>query len=100
MVPAWQYLMLSAIVFLIGLFGVLVRRSLIVMFMCLELMLNAVNLVFITFARMHGGVEGQVIVFLVIVLAAAEAALGLSILVALSRRSASIDVDDHHLMKG
>ena len=67
MVPAWQYLILSAVLFLVGLFGIIVRRNLIVVFMCLELMLNAANLAFITFARMHGGVEGQVIVFLVIV---------------------------------
>ncbi len=100
MVPVWHYLILSAILFLLGLFGVIVRRNLIVVFMCLELMLNAANLAFITFARMHGGIEGQVIVFLVIVLAAAEAALGLAILVALSRRAESIDIDGFHLMKG
>ena len=93
-------LLLSAILFVIGAVGVVVRRNLIVIMMSIELMLNAVNLAFITFARVHGGVEGQVIAFLVIVLAAAEAALGLAILVALRRGADSVDVDNFQLLKG
>jgi NADH-quinone oxidoreductase subunit K len=100
MVPLWHYLVLSVILFGIGIFGVLVRRNLIVIMMSVELMLNAVNLAFITFARMHGGVEGQVIAFLVIVLAAAEAAVGLAILVALRRMADSVNVDDWNLLRG
>ena len=100
MVPLWHYLFLSVILFGIGIFGVVVRRNLIVIMMSVELMLNAVNLAFITFARMHGGAEGQVIAFLVIVLAAAEAGLGLAILVALRRVSDSVNVDDWNLLKG
>jgi len=68
MIPAWHYLVLSAVLFILGALGVVVRRNLVVIMMCIELMLNAVNLAFITFARMHGGPEGQVIAFLVIVL--------------------------------
>jgi NADH-quinone oxidoreductase subunit K len=89
MVPIWQYLVLSATLFVIGAIGVVVRRNLVVIFMCIELMLNAVNLTFIAFARLHGGVEGQVIVFLVIVLAAA-----------LHRRRQSLNVDEFRLLKG
>jgi NADH-quinone oxidoreductase subunit K len=100
MVPLWYYLVLSVILFGIGIFGVLVRRNLIVIMMSVELMLNAVNLTFITFARIHGGVEGQVIAFLVIVLAAAEAAVGLAILVALRRMADSVNVDDWNLLRG
>jgi NADH-quinone oxidoreductase subunit K len=100
MVPIWQYLVLSATLFVIGAIGVVVRRNLVVIFMCIELMLNAVNLTFIAFARLHGGVEGQVIVFLVIVLAAAEAGLGLAILAALHRRRQSLNVDEFRLLKG
>ena len=100
MVAAWQYLVLSAVLFVIGGLGVVIRRNLIVIMMSIEIMLNAVNLAFITFARMRGDNEGQVIAFLVIVLAAAEAALGLAILVALRRGSRSVDVDDFQILKG
>lgn len=100
MVPVWHYLALSALLFLIGSLGVVFRRNLIVIMMSIELMLNAVNLTFITFSRVHGHVEGQVIAFLIIVLAAAEAALGLAILVALRRGVDSINVDDFHLLRG
>ena len=100
MIPVWQYLVLSAVLFTLGMLGVIVRRNLIVIMMSVELMLNSVNLAFITFARMHGGVEGQVVAFLVIVLAAAEAALGLAILVALRRESPTVNIDDFHLLKG
>jgi NADH-quinone oxidoreductase subunit K len=100
MVAAWQYLVLSAVLFVIGALGVVTRRNLIVIMMSIEIMLNAVNLAFITFARLHGNIEGHVIAFLVIVLAAAEAALGLAILVALRRGSRSVDVDDFQILKG
>jgi len=100
MVPPSHYLVLSAVLFVIGALGVVARRNLIVIMMSVELMLNAVNLAFVTFARLHGGVEGQVVAFLVIVLAAAEAALGLAILVALRRTGESMNVDDLHVLKG
>lgn len=100
MVPIWQYLLLSALLFAIGALGVVVRRNLIVIMMSIELMLNAVNLALIAFAKQHGGEDGQVFAFLVIVLAAAEAALGLAILVALQRTSRSINVDDINVLKG
>jgi NADH-quinone oxidoreductase subunit K len=99
-VPIWQYLVLSAILFAIGALGVVVRRNLIVIMMSIELMLNAVNLALIAFAKQHGGEEGQVLAFLVIVLAAAEAALGLAILVALRRSSDSVNIDDVNVLKG
>jgi NADH-quinone oxidoreductase subunit K len=99
-VPIWQYLVLSAVLFVIGALGVVVRRNLIVIMMSIELMLNAVNLALIAFARQHGGEEGQVVAFLVIVLAAAEAALGLAILVALRRSTDSVNIDDVNVLKG
>jgi NADH-quinone oxidoreductase subunit K len=99
-VSATHYLVLSAALFVLGGIGVIVRRNLIVVMMSIELMLNAVNLAFVTFSRAHGGVEGQVIAFLVIVLAAAEAALGLAILVALRRAGESMNVDDLHALEG
>lgn len=87
------YLYLSAIVFTIGAAGFLLRRNAIVVFMCIELMLNATNLALVTFARMHGDVGGHVFAFFVMVVAAAEVVIGLAIIMAIyrSRRSASID---------
>jgi NADH-quinone oxidoreductase subunit K len=87
------YVILSAILFSIGTLGVLVRRNAIVVFLSIELMLNAANLAFVAFARMHGNLEGQVIAFFVMVVAAAEVVVGLAIIMAIfrSRRSASID---------
>src|SRR3954464_15032072 len=94
-----HYLALSAILFTIGALGVLVRRNAIVVFMCVELMLNATNLAFVSFSRMHGNLDGQIIAFFVMVVAAAEVVVGLAIIVSLfgSRHSAS--VDDASLMK-
>src|SRR5712671_347970 len=88
-----NYLYLSALLFTIGAGGVLLRRNAIVMFMCVELMLNAVNLAFIAFARLHGQLNGQVIAFFVMVVAAAEVVVGLAILTSIfrTRRSASVD---------
>ena len=88
-----EYIVLSAILFTIGCVGVLTRRNAIVVFMCVELMLNACNLAFVTFARMHGNLDGQVIALFVMVVASAEVVIGLAIIMAIfrSRRSASID---------
>lgn len=93
------YLALAAFMFTIGVVGVLVRRNAIVIFMFIELMLNAVNLVFVTFARMRGTIDGQVLVFFVLVVAAAEVVVGLAIIISIFRRRASADVDDVNLLK-
>jgi len=94
------YLLLSAILFSIGVVGVLIRRNAIVVFMCIELMLNAVNLSFITFAKTNGSLDGQVLAFFVMVVAAAEVVVGLGILVAIFRKRSSTSVDDVNLLKG
>ncbi|MGY6502678.1 MAG: NADH-quinone oxidoreductase subunit NuoK [Acidimicrobiales bacterium] len=94
------YLVLSALLFTIGGVGLLVRRNPLVMFMCLELMLNAVNLSFVTFARMLGDVGGQSVVFFVLVVAAAEVVVGLAIIVAIMRRRPHATADDIALLKG
>ncbi|MGH2756967.1 MAG: NADH-quinone oxidoreductase subunit NuoK [Actinomycetota bacterium] len=85
--------------FTVGVVGVLVRRNAIVIFMFIELMLNAVNLAFVTFSRMHGDVFGQVLVFFVLVVAAAEVVVGLAIILVIFRHRASSDVDDAHLLR-
>ncbi len=97
--PDW-YLSLSVILFAIGALGVLVRRNVLVMFMCVELMLNAANLAFVTFARTLHDIGGQVLVFFVLVVAAAEVVVGLGIVVAIFRRRATAAADDLHVMKG
>ncbi len=99
-VPAAWYLVLAAVLFGIGAFGFLTRRSAIIMFMCVELMLNAVNLTFVTFSRTLSDVGGQVSVFFVMVVAAAEVTVGLGIVVAVFRRRASTSVDELTEMKG
>jgi NADH-quinone oxidoreductase subunit K len=91
--PSW-YLCLSAVLFAIGVVGVLVRRNLIVMFMAIELMLNAVNLSFVAIARARGDMDGQVIVFFVMAVAAAEAAVGLAIMLQLFRSRETINADE------
>jgi NADH-quinone oxidoreductase subunit K len=93
------YFALAGLMFTVGVVGVLVRRNAIVMFMFIELMLNAVNLVFVTFARMQGQLDGQVLVFFVLVVAAAEVVVGLAIILVIFRHRASVDVDDAHLLK-
>ncbi|HEX3326243.1 MAG TPA: NADH-quinone oxidoreductase subunit NuoK [Actinomycetota bacterium] len=93
------YLILAGLMFTIGVVGVLVRRNAIVIFMFVELMLNAVNLIFVTFARMHGTVDGQILVFFVLVVAAAEVTVGLAIILMIARRRNSADVDGLHLLK-
>jgi NADH-quinone oxidoreductase subunit K len=94
------YLTLSAILFSIGALGLLVRRNPLVMFMCVELMLNAVNLTFVTFSRVLDDVSGQVVVFFVLVVAAAEVTVGLGIIVAILRRRPGATADDLTLLKG
>ncbi len=94
-----HYLALSAILFTIGAIGVLVRRNAIVVFMCVELMLNATNLAFVSFSRMHGNLDGQIMAFFVMVVAAAEVVVGLAIIVMIFRSRHSASVDDASLMK-
>jgi NADH-quinone oxidoreductase subunit K len=96
---ATNYLILASILFTIGGVGVLVRRNAIVVFMCIELMLNACNLAFVTFARMHGNLDGQVIAFFVMVVAAAEVVVGLAIIMTIFRTRRSSSVDDANLLK-
>ncbi len=93
------YLALAGLMFTIGVVGALVRRSAIVIFMFIELMLNAINLVFVTFARLHGNVEGHVLVFFVLVVAAAEVVVGLAIILTISRRRGTANVDDVSLLR-
>ncbi len=93
------YLLLSAILFSIGVAGVLIRRNAIVVFMCVELMLNAVNLSFITFAKTNGCLDGQVLAFFVMVVAAAEVVVGLAIIMTIFRTRRSASVDDASLLK-
>ena len=94
-----HYVALAVILFVIGAVGVLIRRNALVIFMCIELMLNAVNLAFVAFARMHGQVDGQVVAFFVMVVAAAEVVVGLAILMAIFRTRRSASVDDANLLK-
>lgn len=99
-IPASWYLVLAALLFGIGAFGLLTRRSALIMFMCVELMLNAVNLTFVTFAHTLKDIGGQAAVFFVLVVAAAEVTVGLGIVVAVFRRRSSTSVDELSEMKG
>jgi NADH-quinone oxidoreductase subunit K len=99
MAPIGDYLLLSGILFAIGVIGVLVRRNMIVMFLSIELMLNAVNLAFITLARRMGSMDGQVIVFFVMTVAAAESAVGLGIIISLFRNRETVNADEINLMR-
>lgn len=99
MVPPSFYLILSAILFTLGAAGVLIRRNALVMFMSVEMMLNAVNLTLITYSRLLDNVEGQVFVLLVMAVAAAEVAVGLAIVVAYYRHKETTDVDEMDLLK-
>jgi len=94
------YLVLSAVLFGIGTFGVLIRRNPLVMFMCIELMLNAVNLSFVTLARQLNDINGQTIVFFVMVVAAAEVVVGLGIIVAIMRNRSTVTADDLSELNG
>ncbi|MFP5019719.1 NADH-quinone oxidoreductase subunit NuoK [Pseudonocardia phyllosphaerae] len=93
------YLLLSALLFSIGAVGVLVRRNAVVVFMCIELMLNAVNLSLVTFSRIHGELNGQVMALFVMVVAACEVVVGLAIITAIFRTRQSSSVDDANLLK-
>ena len=99
MVPLNYYLILSAVVFAIGVLGVLLRRNLIVILMSIELMLNAVNLTFIAFSRFLGSMAGQVIVFFVMAVAAAEAVIGLAIIISVYRHRQTLDPQEMQLLK-
>jgi len=99
MVPIEHYLILSALLFTIGVVGVIISRNLIIMFMSIELMLNAANLSIIAFSRILNLMDGHVFVFIVMTVAAAEAAVGLAIIIMIFRRKATINVDRFNLMK-
>jgi NADH-quinone oxidoreductase subunit K len=99
MIAINNYLILSAILFAIGTIGVLTRRNAIVIFMCVEMMLNAVNLTFIAFSRYLGNIDGQIFVFFVMTVAAAEAAVGLALMIAFYKNRESIDVEDINMLK-
>jgi NADH-quinone oxidoreductase subunit K len=99
MIPLHYYLVVSALLFSIGTVGVLTRRNAIVIFMCIELMLNAVNLTFIAFSNYLGNLDGQIFVFFVMTVAAAEAAVGLALMIAFFKNRESVDVEDMNLMK-
>ncbi len=101
MIPVSWFLILSAVLFAIGLSGVLIRRNILVIFMCVELMMNAVNVTLVAFARSFGVVHfaGDAFVIFVVTVAAAEAAVGLAIIVSLSRQQASVDADQIDLLK-
>jgi NADH-quinone oxidoreductase subunit K len=94
-----NYLYLSALLFTIGAVGVIIRRNAIVVFMCVELMLNAANLSFVTFSRINGNLEGQVVAFFTMVVAACEVVVGLAIIVTIYRSRRSASVDDANLLK-
>jgi NADH-quinone oxidoreductase subunit K len=98
-VPASWYLILSATLFVLGVLGFLIKRNLVTVFMSIELMLNAVNLSFVTFAHQWHAVKGQIFVFFVMMVAAAEAAVGLAIIIAIFRSRATLNVDQIDLMK-
>jgi len=100
MVPVSYYFALSAILFALGALGVLVRRNAIIVFMSIELMLNAANLLFVAFARSYESLNGQIYVFFVIAVAAAEVAVGLALIVAIFRTKQSIDIDAISSLKG
>lgn len=99
MITTTHYMVVSAILFGLGTFGVLTRRNAIVIFMCIELMLNAVNLTFIALSRQLGNMDGQVFVFFVMTVAAAEAAVGLALMITFFRNKDTIEVDDINLLK-
>jgi NADH-quinone oxidoreductase subunit K len=99
MAPIRDFMFLSGILFAIGVAGVLIRRNIIVMFMSIELMLNAVNLAFIALGRRIGSMDGQVIVFFVMTVAAAEAAVGLGIIISLFRNRETVNADELNLLR-
>ncbi|MFH2037742.1 MAG: NADH-quinone oxidoreductase subunit NuoK [Candidatus Zixiibacteriota bacterium] len=99
MIPIQHFLIVSALIFAIGTAGVILSRNLIIMFMSIELMLNAANLALIAFSRMHNNMDGHVFVFLILTVAAAEAAVGLAIIIMIFRNKESINADKFSLLK-
>jgi NADH-quinone oxidoreductase subunit K len=99
MVPISYYLILAAALFCLGMFGVLIRRNALVVFMCVELMLNAANLTFLAFAKQNGSLTGHVSAFFVIAVAAAEASIGLAIVIAVFRSRGTVNIDEIRTMK-
>lgn len=99
LVPTTHYLILAAVLFCLGMLGVLIRRNALVVFMCVELMLNAANLTFLAFARERGDVTGHLSAFFIIAVAAAEAAVGLAIVIAVFRSRGTVNIDELHTMK-
>ncbi len=99
MIPLSHYLLLSAFMFTVGVAGVIIRRNAIVVFMCIELMLNAVNLTLVAFSSFLGDATGQMLVFFVMVVAAAEAAVGLAIIIALFRNKQTVNIDEINILK-
>ncbi len=99
MIPIHYYLILSAVMFITGVVGVLTRRNAIIIFMCIELMLNSVNLTFVAFSSYLGNVDGQMFVFFVMAVAAAEAAVGLAIVIALFRNKQTVNINDVNILK-
>ena len=100
MVPTSYYILLSALLFTLGVAGVLIRRNALVLFMSVELMLNSANLALVTFAMARQDIAGQIVVFFVIVVAAADVAVGLALLLAIFRTKQPTDVDEIHTLKG
>jgi NADH-quinone oxidoreductase subunit K len=100
MIPVSYYIVLSLVLFFIGVFGIFIRRNLLVLFMCIELMLNSVNLAFVTFARVFQNLEGQLTVLFVITVAAAEATVGLAIILLVFRNRKAVEIDQIMSMKG
>lgn len=99
MIEINYYLLTSAILFCIGVIGVLIRRNAIIIFMCIELMLNAINLTLVAFSSYLGNINGQIFVFIVMTVAAAEAAVGLAIVIALFRNKESVNIDEINILK-
>jgi NADH-quinone oxidoreductase subunit K len=98
-VTPYYYLILASVLFTVGAVGVLIRRNAIVLFMCIELMLNAANLALVTFSRINGDLNGQIMAFFVMVVAAAEVVVGLAIIMSIFRTRRSASVDDANLLK-
>lgn len=99
MIPTSYYLILAALIFAVGATGVMVRRNALIIFMCVEMMLNSVNLTLIALSRQWGNLNGQVFVFMIMAVAAAEVAVGLAILIANTRHRKSINIDEINLLK-
>lgn len=99
MIPTSHFLILSSLMFVIGAIGVMTRRNAIVVFMCIELMLNAVNVAFVAFSRSVGNLDGQIAVFFVMVVAAAEASVGLAIILSLFRTTESVETSDANTLR-